>query len=818
MFGSTIALALLLLGAATSTSGSSLADVTNLRGFSASTGPACDESFPLAPPPPAFKSNNGNGRRRRLVAIPPGDTVSGEYYETGEYYAPLCPDGRRIDIRELGRCVGDSCYDEAIGFCTFVCHWNGDPKPEQIIPGTPTSRPTTSKPTSTPTSAPEVTEHHLLMDLSRLPRRYRMDEEVRAAIIRYLKGKISNDLEELGVGLELLDVVYPGRLDKRPHSLPLEVTVKGPSDVSDFALATLLRALRDADEEIATFIKRLDGGGSGDSAGDLTTFQNVALAFSTYDPADIINWMSMYPTESPTSPPIEAQGLEEGINTLDVDTVDNFPWWAWLIIVLVVLLMCCCCCYCFRYRRNNNNKRNKDISSNKVSSSNKEPMEQAVKIFMQNRMVQRKDRRPTGRERERSKGSRSVTRRSRGAPRSVVANARVRHHNDDQTKRSRQTRGTHMAHAVPTAVSVTSEDTDTLFSIPEIFPQTKARTHLPIAYDDETAVSAISHTYDAPEEANAMVIYNPTFYTNRATIPEQVEPEGDKIMKKQSVFVTSAMMNEVHRERKREEEASRKSAASRRRSDPRGSMGRRMNKSLRQKNKAIDPLSETEHDDDEGRYKDEPPSETWGFQSEPNIERYGHRNVARHSNLLSSSEPEGLTYVEMIAEKVNDNKKKSGRKKKKSRKPADASGVSPYKQQRKMDRPEKLYDSFSRAPQNLSEQTVDHHDCYPTINIDFEANDPGYDSPSVLTNHDNDSREEDSFQTTSPPDGDHRNRNESKPNGTGDISLFPSIRHQSSDFDRDAISSADSFLANVDQERGYPRHQNNYLDSSAGII
>ena len=86
---------------------------SNLR-----SGP-CDDSFPLATP-------HGNSGRhlghheRRLVAIDPNE--SGMHYETGEYYAPLCSDGRRIDIRKLFRCNGGACFNEELNVrCVYSC-------------------------------------------------------------------------------------------------------------------------------------------------------------------------------------------------------------------------------------------------------------------------------------------------------------------------------------------------------------------------------------------------------------------------------------------------------------------------------------------------------------------------------------------------------------------------------------------------------------------------------------------------------------------------------------------------------------------------
>ena len=140
-------------------------------------GGECDESFPLAPPAPSsllplHGNLRGRGREeisrrdgrssRRLVAIPPrhvtvvvdpspsssaagtssssvgdeqevvvgsindkyghingnnneNDRGAGNYYESGEYYAPLCPDLVHIDIRKLQRCEEGSCWNECIG-------------------------------------------------------------------------------------------------------------------------------------------------------------------------------------------------------------------------------------------------------------------------------------------------------------------------------------------------------------------------------------------------------------------------------------------------------------------------------------------------------------------------------------------------------------------------------------------------------------------------------------------------------------------------------------------------------------------------------
>ena len=76
----------------------------------------CDESFPLlassstassltppsAPPDETQGPPTNDNQQRQLVAIPED--------ETGRSYAPLCDDGRHIDVRRLTQCNGGSCF------------------------------------------------------------------------------------------------------------------------------------------------------------------------------------------------------------------------------------------------------------------------------------------------------------------------------------------------------------------------------------------------------------------------------------------------------------------------------------------------------------------------------------------------------------------------------------------------------------------------------------------------------------------------------------------------------------------------------------
>ena len=84
----------------------------------------CDNSFPLVDT--TFMSNSHHTTsttyhddRRNLVAIPnnqnDNNNEPARYYETGEYYAPLCNDGVHIDIRHLRKCNSGACWDTVVG-------------------------------------------------------------------------------------------------------------------------------------------------------------------------------------------------------------------------------------------------------------------------------------------------------------------------------------------------------------------------------------------------------------------------------------------------------------------------------------------------------------------------------------------------------------------------------------------------------------------------------------------------------------------------------------------------------------------------------
>ena len=108
--------------------------------------------------------------------------------------------------------------------CTFECTWS---------PPTPDN---TAKPTLSPTTISQ-THNHILLKLRELPEQYRITASIRHAIVEFVKGLIE---KKMGYDLEILDVEWPGRLPSEPHSLPIDITAQGPTDVSQFSQPCIL--------------------------------------------------------------------------------------------------------------------------------------------------------------------------------------------------------------------------------------------------------------------------------------------------------------------------------------------------------------------------------------------------------------------------------------------------------------------------------------------------------------------------------------------------------------------------------------------------
>eukprot|EP00581_Thalassiosira_minuscula_P033122 CAMPEP_0183763346 /NCGR_PEP_ID=MMETSP0739-20130205/9637_1 /TAXON_ID=385413 /ORGANISM="Thalassiosira miniscula, Strain CCMP1093" /LENGTH=718 /DNA_ID=CAMNT_0026001747 /DNA_START=150 /DNA_END=2306 /DNA_ORIENTATION=+ len=601
---------------AASSAGTKAFSKANLR-----SGP-CDESFPLAHP----ASQNRRGRREgHLVPIPPGVGASSKHYESGEYYAPLCSDGRHVDIRRLQRCNGGSCWNDDINQCTFECIWNPPtPKP------TP---PPSEEPTYQPTK-PEKTDLPILISLEDLPLTYLMDEEVRKAIIDYLRVKLGSVFGSLPYELTLIELIDAGSLPGKPHSLPLDLAVSLPPFVGESVRLDILRVMRDSIPSFETDMKRNPSLG--------IEFDDVKVEVGVFDRNEIYNDISIEsneiyndvsiesdpPTPTP-SPTIDPEPINV-MNTVVLEETTKVPWWVWLIVALVVLL-CCLCCVCFYIRR-----RRKDGNDGK--------QEQNVNVFMQNPTPPRYFRR-----RQSSAESRT-TRKPQHQPKSVS----VRH--SDRSRRSTRTKRTHKTRSSrpPPAPAAPASMVSIPMSVPVSAPIAETAVSdlaLPdTAPDTMTFISALPAGFDPPPE-NALVLYNPqaqgrdpsynpqqpldrdpTFYTEYQVHPDQEEPEGDKVYRKQSMFGNASLMNEVRRERKDEVRKVRSTKAAR---------------------------VKKVHDKWDRNVQSEP-----NFASEPPEEGYGHSGQMSYHSDKILSEPEGVTSDELVSLPKNHAKKKKKKRRK----------------------------------------------------------------------------------------------------------------------------------------------------------
>jgi len=431
--------------------------------------------------------------------------------------------------------------------------------------------------TNPPSKSPRTVEtvHPVQLMLRNVPPGYRHSAEVRSLILRFITKMLEERLEN---GLELIKVEYAGRLKKLSRngnnnrnnnggseklsqdgtrrklqsrsyerqrrleavSIPLRVTVSGPADISDFALSYIMETIRDRFDDLAAYLRKY--GESLDGDFNQNVFANVELSTDTFNFDDIA-----------TSEPVKVRG------NITMEETTKVPWWVWLIVALVILLCCICCVgFCIHRRRRDADK-------------NDTKQEQEFNVFMQNGTQRR--RRPPLAESKR-------TRKSQHPSRSVAVRGSDQSRRTARTKRTHKTRSYHPAPtpaSAPVVVIPVSElDFETEVSRVETW-------HLK-AFDAETDVSALPAGYDPPEE-NAIVLYNPnpqarndivlynpnsqardpTFYTDCAINPDQVEPEGEKVHRSKSIFADAALMNEVRHEReetrREREEAQRERAA-----------------------------------------------------------------------------------------------------------------------------------------------------------------------------------------------------------------------------------------------------------------
>ncbi|KAL7467817.1 hypothetical protein ACHAXS_008054 [Conticribra weissflogii] len=276
----------------------------------------CDESFPLASQISTTGLNNSN--RRHLVAVP-DDPTRGSY-------APLCPDGKRVDIRQLVNCNAGSCFEEVFQQCTFECTWN-TPNPPTPPPTNSPSRPPTRTPTPRPSYGVTETVHAVRLKFTRVPDRYDISPELRSIILRLTTQILEQNLDER---LELIDVTYASSatvfanrylrtLDKSrsldtvnaskiarqlPYTmfLPLRIVVKSTTEVSDFALSYIMETLRGNIDQLHDYLTSSYGEDYMNSMNptDGQTFDFNGIEVESFDFSELTE-MGDPPTPPPTS-------------------------------------------------------------------------------------------------------------------------------------------------------------------------------------------------------------------------------------------------------------------------------------------------------------------------------------------------------------------------------------------------------------------------------------------------------------------------------------------------------------------------------------
>lgn len=209
----------------------------------------------------------------------------------------------------------------------------------------------------------------MLLSLEGLDENYCISSETRAAII-WLTGDLIK--ENMGYSLELVEVSYPGRLPGEPHSLPLRITTVGPSNISIFALAYIVQAVRDHQREFVKRLKLLDGG---------DPFANIRLSVETFDFDDVVSGPTLTCTDSPNKSPTQEPETEpmppmEEINDVDVkNTPAQVPWWMVFIIVALILLFCTVCtfCFCVYHKKGKKVKKIEQLPSRRVMLAKRVP-------------------------------------------------------------------------------------------------------------------------------------------------------------------------------------------------------------------------------------------------------------------------------------------------------------------------------------------------------------------------------------------------------------------------------------------------------------
>ena len=134
-------------------------------------------------------------------------------------------------------------------------------------------------------------------------------------------------------------------------SVPLQITVLGTTDISDFALSYLMEIIRsNVLTKLVTYLRQNAN----------LTGSTVVMTADTFDFTDILTGSTNPPTGKPTPMPmnqkddVQTQSMEED-NGSDGS---GMLWWIWLIIVLAILsILLCVCIYCSKRRKSKSEEK-----------------------------------------------------------------------------------------------------------------------------------------------------------------------------------------------------------------------------------------------------------------------------------------------------------------------------------------------------------------------------------------------------------------------------------------------------------------------------
>lgn len=371
-----------------------------------------------------------------------------------------------------------------------------------------------------------------------------MNTQVKMAIVTYMKDKIAYDIENLGMGMTVLEVTSEGHLPGKSHALPLWIKIRGPADIMDFSLSYIIQTIKDSEREITKNLHQL-----GDE------YYNVSLALSTYDYDELLigDESLVVESEQVTYDVDSKDNDDDWENPMNVGIVvrgdhesdESMSGWAWFVIVLSIILCCICCCcgyYCHRRRRNREDSNVVEKNVNMRGSG------QEVNVFMQNH--HRSPRKPSHTSNS-SEGSNEANSNVKSRPKKTKksrSSAAVHFDDNQQQQQQQQQKDTVQIWDVATAVSdISAAGCDppseinkhalVLYNGPCYNPSQVDPKVEGTVFSEKSSSSTFGSILPKQMEPSVSVknhgAVDPSIYSGM-TYKSKVEPDGDKIKKKRT--------------------------------------------------------------------------------------------------------------------------------------------------------------------------------------------------------------------------------------------------------------------------------------------